>query len=124
MRRAVLFLLTGLLAGCGNQLAARQAALSRLVGQPVTVLVQQYGVPDRTYETDGVKYLAYKEHRVDIVPGFPDVQPGLYRVVWRRLPAASGRSALRDHIRSSRWHGEGIHAARQCLRLISSPGAR
>ena len=75
MRRAVLFLLTGLLAGCGNQLAARQAALSRLVGQPVTVLVQQYGVPDRTYETDGVKYLAYKEHRVDIVPGFPTYNP-------------------------------------------------
>jgi hypothetical protein len=75
MRRAVLLLLTGMLAGCVNQLAARQAWLSQFVGQPEAALVQQLGVPSRTYETGGVKYLAYEEHRVDIIPAFPSYSP-------------------------------------------------
>jgi hypothetical protein len=75
MRRAVLFLAIGLLAGCVDQLAARQARLSQFVGQPEPVLVQQMGVPNRTYETGGVKYLAYVEHRVDLVPGFSSYNP-------------------------------------------------
>ena len=35
MRRAILLVLTGLVAGCADQLAARQAYLSGFVGQPV-----------------------------------------------------------------------------------------
>jgi hypothetical protein len=64
MRSASLLMLTGFMAGCGNQLAARQAYLSRFVGQPEVALVQQMGVPARTYATSGVKYLAYDEHQV------------------------------------------------------------
>ncbi len=75
MRRAILLALTVLLSGCVNQLAARQAYLSRFVGQPEAVLIQQMGVPVRTYETGGVKYLAYDEHQVDIVPAFPSYSP-------------------------------------------------
>ena len=75
MRRAVLLLLTALLVDCVNQFAARQAALSHFVGQPEADLVQQMGVPTRTYETGGVKYLAYDERRVDIIPGFPSYNP-------------------------------------------------
>jgi hypothetical protein len=75
MRGAVLLLLAGLLAGCVNQLAARQAQLAQFVGQPESVLVQRLGVPSRTYETGGVKYLAYDEHRVDVIPGFPSYSP-------------------------------------------------
>ena len=75
MHRVALLLLTGLLAGCADQLAARQAALGRLGGQPEAALVQQMGVPTRSYETGGVKYLAYDDHRVDIVPGFPNYNP-------------------------------------------------
>ncbi len=33
------------------------------------------GVPARTYETGGVKYLAYDEHRVDIVAASPSYGP-------------------------------------------------
>ncbi len=75
MRRAVLFVLAGLAAGCTNQLAARQAYLSRFVGQPEVALVQPVGVPTRSYETGGLKYLAYDEHRVDIIPAFPTYSP-------------------------------------------------
>ena len=75
MRRAFLIVLTGLMAGCVNQFAARQAYVNSLVGQPEAVLVQQMGVPSRTYETTGVKYLAYDERRVDLVPSFPSYSP-------------------------------------------------
>lgn len=75
MRRAILLVLIGLAAGCENQLAARQAWLSHFVGQPEGVVVQQMGVPARTYETGGVKYLAYNEHRINIIPAFPAYSP-------------------------------------------------
>lgn len=75
MHRAVLLALAALAAGCTNQLAARQAYLSQFVGQPETALVQQMGVPTRNYETGGIKFLAYNEHRVDIIPAFPTYSP-------------------------------------------------
>ena len=61
--------------------------------------MQQMGVPARTYATSGMKYLAYDEHQVDIVPAFPSVQPVLHGLVWRRLPTSGHRSAMRDDIR-------------------------
>src|SRR5690242_8248958 len=73
--RVVLLVLAGWLAGCVDQLAERQAYLSRFVGQPETVLLQQMGVPARSYETSDMKYLAYDEHRVDIIPAFPTYGP-------------------------------------------------
>lgn len=75
MRRNTLLLLAGLLAGCVNQLAVRQAQLSQLIGQPEAALIQQIGVPDKTYEVGGLKYLAYVEQRVDIMPGYPSYTP-------------------------------------------------
>jgi hypothetical protein len=75
MRRAIALVLTGLAAGCGNQLAQREAFLSRFVGQPESVVVQQMGVPSRSYETGGVKYLAYSEHRIDVLPAVPSFSP-------------------------------------------------
>jgi hypothetical protein len=75
MRRVILLVLTGLVTGCADQLAARQAYLGRFVGQPESALVQQMGVPSRSYETGGVKYLAYSEYRIDIVPTFPSYSP-------------------------------------------------
>jgi hypothetical protein len=77
MRRATLSAAIAL-AGCTNQLAQRQAYLSQFVGQPESALVQQMGVPTRSYETGGVKYLAYDEHRIDIIPGSPVVAPFYY----------------------------------------------
>jgi hypothetical protein len=75
MRRVTLLALAGLGAGCTNQVAARQAYLSRLIGQPEAALVQQMGVPTRSYEVGGAKYLAYSENRVDILPAFPSYNP-------------------------------------------------
>jgi hypothetical protein len=75
MRRAFLLALTGLATGCVNQFAARQAYVNGFVGQPEVALVQQMGVPTRSYETSGVKYLAYDERRVDLVPSFPSYSP-------------------------------------------------
>ncbi len=70
MRRIVLALAI-LLVGCVNQLAQRQAYLAQFVGKPEAVLVQQLGVPTRSFETGGVRFLAYTESRVDVVPGIP-----------------------------------------------------
>jgi hypothetical protein len=75
MCRAIVLLLTGLLAGCVNQLAVREARLRQFIGQPETELLQQMGVPSRSYETGGVKYLAYDEQSIDVVPGFPTYNP-------------------------------------------------
>ena len=75
MRRAILLVLAGLVAGCVDQLAAREAYLSRFVGQPESTLVQQMGVPTRSFETGGVRYLAYNEHRINLIPTFPSYSP-------------------------------------------------
>jgi hypothetical protein len=61
--------------GCADQLAARQAYFGSLVGQPEAALVQQMGVPARSYEVGGAKFLAYDERRIDVVPGFPSYSP-------------------------------------------------
>ncbi len=62
---------TVLLAGCGNGLAEHQAQLAMWVGKPETELVGIMGVPTRTYETGGLKFLTYEERHVEIVPGTP-----------------------------------------------------
>lgn len=74
MRLAVL-LLAGLVVACADQLAARRAYLSGFVGQPELAVVQQMGVPSRSYEASGVKYLAYDENRIDVIPSFPTYGP-------------------------------------------------
>ena len=48
---------------------SRIEVLQSYVGQPVAVLIAGLGVPNRTYEANGVRYLAYSEQRVDILPG-------------------------------------------------------
>jgi hypothetical protein len=71
MRRILVLLIAVLTTGCVNQLAARQAQLQPLVGRPETELIQVMGVPNRTYETGGVKFLAYEDRQVEVVPGSP-----------------------------------------------------
>ena len=63
--------------GCADDTAARMAALSHFVGQPEQTLVQVMGVPTRSYDAEGTKFLAYNESRVDIIPGVPGV--GIWR---------------------------------------------
>ena len=78
MRRAILILLASLVAGCTNQLAARQAYLNQFIGRSESDLVQQMGVPTRSFETGGVQYLAYNESRTDVMPGLPGYGWGPY----------------------------------------------
>jgi hypothetical protein len=75
MRRAASLLMIGLFAGCANELAERQAYLSQFIGQPESAVVQAMGVPSRSFETGGITYLAYSEHRIDFIPGTPTYAP-------------------------------------------------
>ena len=80
MTRRVLVLLMVVLSGCAMR-PDRRALLAPLVGATEAELVQRMGVPSRTIETGGIKFLAYTERRVDIVPGmapFPAWGPGYY----------------------------------------------
>jgi hypothetical protein len=71
MRRFALLAAVCLGAGCVNQVAVRRAQLTQWIGRPELALVEAMGVPTRTYETGGVKFLSYVEQRVEIVPGSP-----------------------------------------------------
>ncbi len=71
MYRLVVILLAGLLTGCVDQLAARQARFAQFVGHSEADLVRQMGVPNRTYETEGVKFLAFVEGRVELLQPLP-----------------------------------------------------
>lgn len=59
-------ILAVLLAGCAPAFN-RPAFLASLVGQPEAEVVRQLGVPSRTYEANGRKFLAYSERRSEIV---------------------------------------------------------
>lgn len=69
IRRAALLAVLILPVACTNQLAQRHARLAPLVGRPVADLIQQLGVPNRTFQAGGVDYLAYVERRIEVVPG-------------------------------------------------------
>ena len=75
--RLCLVLLT-LLAGCASfadQRAAREAELASYIGQSEADLVRSLGVPSRTLNTDGHRFLAYLDRRVDFVPGYSPFRP-------------------------------------------------
>jgi len=69
MRRAIPILAALALSACVNYLAERQARLDRLVGLGELDLVRAMGVPTRAFESEGTKFLAYLEQRIDLVPG-------------------------------------------------------
>ncbi len=70
MKRISPLLLAAALAGCAPAFD-RPAFLATLVGQPETELVRRLGVPSRTYETGGHKFLAYSERRSEVIGGGP-----------------------------------------------------
>ncbi len=70
MKPVLPLLLAAVLAGCGPAFD-RPAFLATLVGQPEAELVRRLGVPSRTYETGGRKFLAYSEQRADLIGGGP-----------------------------------------------------
>ncbi len=54
---------------CANRLAARQAALAPLIGRGETDLVRALGVPSRTFESGGHRFLAFVDTRTAVIPG-------------------------------------------------------
>lgn len=71
MRNLALCLIMLAAAGCTNTLQERQAWLTQMVGKPEIDVVTAMGVPSRSYETDGVKFLAYDQQRIDVLGGAP-----------------------------------------------------
>lgn len=60
-----------LLSGCATGLSRQHAMfLNSLVGESETDLVRQIGVPNRTFEVGGHRFLAYDRSRTDVIPGF------------------------------------------------------
>ncbi len=75
MKRAALVLLL-LLAACDPYaLQRREAALAAYVGMSESDLVRSFGVPTRTFETGGHRFLAYDEGSLDIVPPLEPWRP-------------------------------------------------
>ena len=64
MKKILLFIFG--LAGCAAPVD-RSPFLNSLVGQPETELVRRLGVPTRTYETSGHRFLAYQERQTSVV---------------------------------------------------------
>ena len=75
MRRLLALAALAALAACAPTRAERLAALNRFVGEPEAAIVQAFGVPHRTYETGGIRFLAYDERRLAYAPGYVSVAP-------------------------------------------------
>ncbi len=67
---------TALLAACAYPSPQHVQALDALIGKSETDLVRARGVPTKTYETGGLKFLAYDMHRIDSLPGDAGFYPG------------------------------------------------
>lgn len=68
MRGLALIVMAFALGGCVDYAARQESLLASLVGQPEVNAVQALGVPTRTYETNGVKFLAYDNRHYDVIP--------------------------------------------------------
>ena len=60
-----------LLAGCAYPNPQHVAALNAMVGKSEADLVRAYGVPVRSVETGGSKFVAYSQHRIESFPDGP-----------------------------------------------------
>ena len=99
----------------------RQAALQPLVGQSETDLVRRMGVPTRSVDVDGHRFLAYLQRDVTVLPGLGLVAAVLGRLVVSRprRRAGSRRPRLRNDIRDYRRQGAVVPVARQRMRLTN-----
>ena len=59
------------LAGCAVPSPAQRRLLDSMVGKPPVDVVRAFGVPTRTYSTDGHTFLAYIDHESGYTPGTP-----------------------------------------------------
>jgi hypothetical protein len=71
VRTRLAALLVLLLAGCADPGPTLQQRLSTFVGRTELELVTQLGVPSRTYEVEGRRFLQYDQRRtVPVAPAF------------------------------------------------------
>lgn len=75
MRRIIPAIICLALTACGPTRQERIAAMQSFVGQPEASVIQQLGVPDRVYEANGIKFLAYEERRLGFAPGIYGAAP-------------------------------------------------
>ena len=66
----------------------RQAAATGMVGQSEADLVRQMGVPTRSFDTDGHRFVAYLERRVNVTPG-----SGVWAPFWKHWVTSYGPDA-------------------------------
>lgn len=71
MRTLALLALIVALSACTDYAAQRRAFLASLVGQPEATAVRALGVPTRTYQAGGTRFLAYDQQRTDVIPSGP-----------------------------------------------------
>ncbi len=69
MRKLMALAAIALLAGCAYPNPQHVQALNGLIGKTETDLLRSYGVPNRTYDAAGHKFLAYSRNRIDSIPG-------------------------------------------------------
>jgi hypothetical protein len=63
------------LGACAYPNPAHVSAMNALVGKTEPELVRTLGVPSRTYDTGGHRFLAYSRSRLDTLPGAPGFGP-------------------------------------------------
>ncbi len=80
MRARALLLLLPLVAACTPWGQARTEWLSGFVDRPEVELIAALGVPDRIYESGGLKFLAFTESQLDILPGMSTFGPPFWGV--------------------------------------------
>ena len=56
----------------------RRAFLASLIGQPEAAAIHALGVPARTYQANGIKFLAYDERRAAVISGRTLIGPAGY----------------------------------------------
>jgi len=59
------------LGGCAYPSPQHIQALNSMVGKPEVEVVRTYGVPNRTIDTSGHRFLAYSESRIDSFGPYP-----------------------------------------------------
>jgi len=75
MRKAVILGSVLALAGCAYPSPRLVAQLDGLRGKPEAELIKEMGVPSRTYDSSGHRFLAYSQTRYDTIPGSPAFYP-------------------------------------------------
>jgi hypothetical protein len=82
MRKTLAFAGLLFLTGCAYPSPQHVKALNAMIGKPEADLVRSYGVPTRSVETGGSKFLAYTKSRIESFPTGPYYGYGWHPYGW------------------------------------------